>query len=262
MQIITITSDLGVKDNYVALVKAQILKLAPDVQIIDISNEIEKFNIIQASYVFGSAFLNFPEGTIHLLGVKSTQVTNSNYLLIEYHKQFIICPDNGIFTLFYKNDAAQIFKLNNSNTISTSFYLKDILAPVATEISNGKALNELGTEFSDYQQLLSFQPSSTPFSIIGRCLHMDSYGNVITNITKDFFDKTRKGRDFIIHLPGQKIEKISHTYEEVPDITALALFNSSNYLEIAINKGQARQLLFPKNINLHTDFNITVEFLE
>ncbi len=261
MAIITLTSDLGLRDNYVALVKAMVLSNCPEAQLVDICHEVEKFNIIQAAYIFGGAFHHFPENSIHVLGMKAPNNKTDRYLLIKYKKQWVLCPDNGVFTLFYDYaDQAEIYELKKELYPDSIFFMKDTLIRAACDMANGKPVKEMATATEEYLQLLNFQPTSTPSSIIGRCLYMDSYGNVITNISKQFFEQIRRNRTFTIHLPGLRISEIAASYDAVPEISALALFNTSGFLEIAINKGQARQLLFPKNINLHTDFNISVEF--
>src|SRR3982750_4230393 len=114
MQLITLTSDLGLRDNYVALVKAAILQHIPNSLVIDISHEIEKFNLMQAAYIFGNAYAHFPENTIHLIGIKS-HTEAKRLLYIELHKQKIICPDNGLFTLLPDIFDAKIYSLREKD---------------------------------------------------------------------------------------------------------------------------------------------------
>jgi len=116
-----------------------------------------------------------------------------------------------------------------------------------------------GTPCTDYMQSMLFQPTATTDSIVGRCIHIDSFGNVVSNITEHFFELVRKNRKFRIILPGTQLTKIVKDYVDVPETNALALFNSFGYLEIAINRDKASQMLFPKG---HTDFNIPVQFEE
>jgi S-adenosyl-L-methionine hydrolase (adenosine-forming) len=258
MQLITLTSDLGLRDNYVALVKASILKEIPQSSVIDISHDIEKFNIMQAAYIFGNAYAHFPEHTIHLIGIKS-HTEAKRLLYIEIHKQKIICPDNGFFTLLSDIFDAKVYSLREKDFPLGLFFLKDSMVKAAAHLMKEKTL---ATACEDYLQLMSFQPTATSDSIVGRCLHIDSFGNVVTNITQHFFDLVRKGRKFTIHLPGSQINKIVSDYGDVPETNALALFNSFGYLEIAINRAKASQLLFPKNTQANVDFNITVQFTE
>jgi S-adenosylmethionine hydrolase len=107
---------------------------------------------------------------------------------------------------------------------------------------------------------MQFRPTVTPTSIIGHCIHIDDFGNVITNITKDFFEEERKERKFSISLPGTEINKISSYYDDVSPSTALAMFNSFGYLEIAINHERASNRLFPRNMQTNTNFGIPILF--
>jgi S-adenosylmethionine hydrolase len=256
MPLITLTSDLGIKDNYVALVKAAVLSGIEGASIIDISHDIEKFNLTNAAYIFGNAYKFFPAGTIHMVGVKS-QETAKRLLYIEIDNQKIICLDNGFITLLADAHKAKVFYFDGSDFEAGLFFLKDAMV---------KALQVLITQAeavkpcNDYVQLMQFQPTVTPQSIIGRCLHIDDFGNVVTNITKTFFEAESAGRKFSINLPGVEIDKIVNDYDDVSANTALALFNTFGYLEIAINREKASKLLFPKSMHTNTDFNISIQF--
>src|SRR5688572_22244454 len=127
MPVITLTTDLGTKDNYLALAKAYILKNLPGTTIIDISNEIDKYNVQQAAYIFGNAFEQFPENTVHILGVKSANVDSKDNLLIKHKDQFIFCPDNGIYSLFSDGQEADVYKLKQELFPSSILYVRDTL---------------------------------------------------------------------------------------------------------------------------------------
>lgn len=260
MPVITLTTDLGTKDNYLALAKAYILKNLPGTAIIDISNEIDKYNVQQAAYIFGNAFEHFPENTVHILGVKSANVDSKDNLFIKHNDQFIFCPDNGIYSLFADGQRDEVYKLKAGFFPSTILYVRDTLLKAAIEFLKTNKAEDIADKTDDYLQALMFQPTYGTDAIVGKCVYIDSYGNVVTNIKKDFFESTRNNRKFTIHLPNIRIEEIAENYDDVPTSDALAIFNSAGHLEIAINKGAARQLLFPRNMHSHTDFNITVEF--
>lgn len=260
MPIITLTTDLGTKDNYLSLVKAYILKSLPGATSIDISNEIEKYNIQQAAYIFGNAYHHFPVGTIHLLAIKSSGNESGKSLFISLNGQYILCPDNGLFSLFHDGTDASVYLLDQIKFPSSTFYVRDTLTKAALDFIGHNNIGNIAKEYPEYLQALTFQPTNSGDSVVGKCIYIDSYGNVITNIKKDFFESARKDRRFTIHLPSTKITEISDNYDDVVATEALALFNSAGHLEIAINRGAARQLLFPRNMNTHTDFNITIEF--
>lgn len=256
MPLITLTSDLGTKDNYVALVKAAVMSTTQNVSIIDISHEIEKFSLTHAAYIFGNAYKLFPVGTIHLVGVKS-QAIAKRLLYIEINKQKIICLDNGFITLLQDMDKASISYFDGKEFEAGLFFMKDAMLRALVALATKP---EVLKPCKDYIQLMQFQPTVTPHSIIGRCLHIDDFGNVVTNITKTFFDKERAGRKFIINLPGVEIDRIVSDYDDVSINTALALFNTFGYLEIAINREKASRMLFPRGMNTNTDFNISIQF--
>ena len=256
MPLITLTSDLGTKDNYVALVKAAVLSTIQEVILIDISHEIEKFSLTNAAYIFGNAYKFFPANTIHLVGVKS-QAIAKRLLYIEIDKQKIICLDNGFITLLQDSPNATVSSFEGKEFEAGLFFMKDAMIHALNAISNKP---DILKPCKDYVQLIQFQPTVTPQSIIGRCLHIDDFGNVVTNITKAFFDKERANRKFIINLPGVEIERIVADYDDVSTNTALALFNTFGYLEIAINREKASRMLFPRGMNTNTDFNISIQF--
>lgn len=258
MPLITLTSDLGLRDNYVALVQAEILKSSPDSRVIDISHDIEKFNLMQAAYVFGNAYRHFPDHTFHLVGIRS-HTENKRILYIEVHKQRILCIDNGFFTLLPETFDAKIFSLYEKEFPVGLFFLRDTMVKAALELAVPGNVERLAKPCAEYLQAMPFQPTATSDSLVGRCIHIDSFGNVITNITRHFFELVRKNRKFKIILPGTQLNKIVTDYNDVPETNALALFNSFGYLEIAINRDKASQMLFSKG---HIDFNITVQFEE
>lgn len=260
MALFSLTSDLGHRDPYVAICKAELVKHCPDSTIVDISHEIDKFNLLQAAYIFAQAYRHFPEHSFHLIGVKGAQNQHSGFLICKWNNQFILCPDNGFITLLSEELPEEVYKINPKLFPSRPFFLKDVLIPVACTLANGGKIKDLAAEHEDYVRLLHYQPAGGPVSIRGRCIYIDSYGNVITNISKEFFERTRKGRKFNLFIPGLRITEISENYDAVPDTTALAIFNSAGFLEIAVNKARASQLLFPRSHNAHTDFNITIEF--
>ncbi len=259
MSLLTLTSDLGLKDNYVSLVKAEVYKSAPDTRIIDISHDIEKFNVMQAAFVFGNAYRHFPDHTFHLVGIRGNTEAK-RILYVEVHKQKILCVDNGFFTLLPETFDAKIFSLYEKEFPIGLFFLRDTMVKAAVQLSIPGNVEKLAKPCDDYVHSMPFQPTATSDSIVGRCIHIDSFGNVVTNITRHFFDLVRKNRKFKIILPGTSLNKLVADYNDVQETNALALFNSFGYLEIAINQDNASQMLFLKGKNGNIDFNITVQF--
>ena len=248
MQIITLTTDLGIKDHYVAAVKAEIYNGINEANIVDISNMISKFDIQQAAYIFKSCYKNFPENTIHIISVND-ELTNENpYLAIEYKKQFIIGPDNGIFSLIFNEIMPdRIFQINiDQDTNLLTFAAKDIFVKVACHIARGGTLEMIGTKVNHFHNTVtSLKPVIEKNTIRGIVLNIDSYGNCITNINVDTFKDIGLGRSFSIIYgnENEKIDKIHEKYKDQMEGERLAMFTSDGLLEISINQGRASSLL-------------------
>jgi len=260
MSIITLTTDLGIQDNYVALVKAAIYKQLPEINIVDISNEISKFDIQEAAFVFKNCYKEFPEGTIHIIGVNDEISVDNQHIALKIDNQFIIGPDNGIFSLIFDEIGAdKIVKLNfiqESNSLT--FPTKDVFVIAACHLARGGTLEMIGNEISDFNNKKSLLKAVTEKNMIrGNVLYIDSYGNATTNIDKLMFDKIGMGRKFTI-LYGredEEIKKISKKYKDVSPGNKLALFGTNNLLEISMNKGKASDLL-----GLHYYDTVRIEF--
>jgi S-adenosyl-L-methionine hydrolase (adenosine-forming) len=259
MQVITLTSDLGNSDFYLPALKGYLLQQLPEAQISDISHHVKKFQIEDAAYILKNAFPFFPEGTVHLIGVKSINSTNHDALLVEYKKHFFIGIDNGLFSILFDEKPSKIYKLNFTKHIdAVNFFLKDALAVVAVNLLKGKKPEQMGVPINTYLELLKFEPTTSEDAIRGIVTYVDEYENVITNISKSLFDQVGKGRQFQIFLKTRdfgSIEKIMNAYSDVRAGELVALFNLSKQLEIAINLGNASSLLYLKRGDV-----ITIEF--
>lgn len=258
MAIITLTTDLGLKDHYVGVVKGSILKDCPDVQIVDISHQIPAYDILEAAFTLKSSYTNFPDGTIHILGVNPEVNEESNHLLIEYKNQYFIGADNGVFSLIFDEKPQRIFELNISpNEEDLTFPTKDIFTKAACHIIKGGTPEMIGKPVEELVEKALFRAVSVGNTLKGLVIHIDHYGNVMTNIEETFFKSFRAGRDFVIEFRKGEydIKDISKAYNDVPEGEKVALFSSSNLLEIAINKGDASKLL-----GLRKSDTIRIEF--
>jgi len=270
MPIVTLTTDLGYRDPYLAIVKAVLLQKVNHVQIIDLSCDIKDNNISDAAFILKNSIDFFPAGSIHLIGVKfimgvksinnNHSVDNTRYLAAKYKDQYVICPDNGLITLLDENFNEKVYQLYYDNPAQHNFFLKDVFVDAAAQISQGKALSEIGMETNDYYKAFQFSSFSTPENLKGKSIYIDDFGNIITNITKDMFYKTLGKRKFSIVLPGARINKISNTYDDVKVGDALAMFNGFGYLEIALNGKSAYKMLYPRDVGRSFDFNLIIEF--
>lgn len=244
MPLLTLTSDIGSPDYLVGAVKAQLLQINPEFQIVDISHNIPPFNYPQAAYVCRSAIKNFPEYSYHLILVNLFEKKPEQLLLAFHNNQYLVCADNGLLTMILEEtpDLVIGIPLDKSATKNTT-YLTFVMGKAINKIVNGESIKSIGDPEVKYLEKKHLRPTLDNNSIDGQIIFIDSFENVIVNITREQFEEQRKGRSFhIVFKRDETIDKISETYADVPEGEKLALFNSAGYLEIAINKGNAAGL--------------------
>ena len=248
MAIITLTTDLGTRDNYVASLKASILTQNKDVNIIDISHNVECFNINQATHVLKTCFKNFPKNTVHIITVDDELNSKNEHLLAFYNQQYFLCADNGFFNLFFdvfRPDKLFQITVDQKSDILT-FASREVLSIVAWHLSRGGTPEIIGKEINNYNfDSTSIKPVIDKNSIRCTVIYIDNYGNVVTNIQKQLFQNTVGDKKFkILHgSDTDSINKISQVYNDVSIAEKLAIFDMNDYLQIAINKGNASSLL-------------------
>lgn len=244
MAIITLTTDLGNKDYYVGAVKGAILSQLPDTTIIDITHEVQPFDFFQASYIVKNAYPCFPPGTIHIVGVDAQPDAHVPYVAIEANGHYFIGADNGVFSLIFDIAPNKIVELNiKPEGDSFTFPTKDIFVKAACHIARGGTLEVIGTVMDKVLERTLFRPVMENDLVRGTIIYIDSYQNVVCNISKQFFKEAGKGRAFFIEIAGNRITEICTSYSDVVPGELLALFNAAGYLEISINKGNLASLL-------------------
>lgn len=247
MAIITLTSDLGLKDYYVAAVKGTIFNQLPKVTIVDISHQLEQYDIFQASYILKNAYPHFPQGTVHIIGVNAQPDVNAPYIAVSCDGHYFIGADNGVFSLLFDKSPDKIVELNLKQDVDTlTFPMKDLFVKAACHLARGGTLEVIGSIKEKFNEKTLFRPAIENDSIRGTIIYIDSYNNVVSNITKKLFKEVSKERKFIIDFVRYHIDTISESYNEVVEGELVAMFNSAGYLEIAMNKGRIASLL---NIN-------------
>lgn len=254
MAIITLTTDFGIKDHFVGAVKGTIYSELPDAKIVDISHEISPFNITETAYILRNAYKSFPEGSIHIIGVDSELNENNKHLGILLDNHYFICPDNGVISLLTAEIQPQkIVEINIHDRISTSFPVLDVFVKVACHLARGGTLEVIGKPITDIQKITELQPkvSDDNKTITGNIIYVDNYGNTISNISKKLYSSVGKGRPFEISANNHTFKKIFTKYSDLIDFSLpkdnqnmdgskLALFNSADYLEIAVYKSNLK----------------------
>lgn len=248
MPIITLTTDYGLKDHYVAVAKAILMSKNPLVQLVDVTHCIECYDIGRASYVVSGAYPYFPKDTIHLIAVDAELHPKASFLVMKMNDHYFVAPDNGTLSLVQEqNEGFEWIVRVHSLTIYA--HLMDLYAEIVLAIHQG-TLAQIGekVERESCVTLRNTQPQivDNGNAIRGNFMHEDHYGNLITNVSLAFFEKVGQGRPFTFSASRYSIQRIHQYYADF-DVEqkplndymgqALLLFNSENFLQIAIYKG-------------------------
>ncbi len=252
--IITLLSDFGLRDHYVAEMKAVILGICPQARIVDISHLVEKFNIRMGAFLLASATRYFPKGTIHVAVVDPGVGTKRRPLLVKTKDAFYIGPDNGLLILAaQKNRIQRVYEITNAElmlpSVSRTFHGRDVFAPVAAHLANGTSPDVLGSTIINYCVPQFTKAELRTEGLRGEVLHVDDFGNVITNITWANLQKADAKPPQMISLnSNRKVYRMLfvEAYGDVSDKSALALIGSHGFLEFAVNQGNASRILKTK----------------
>jgi len=244
---ITLTTDFGLKDPYVAEMKAVILGICPNAVIVDITHEIAKFNIRMGAYVLASAVPYFPKGSIHVTVVDPGVGTRRCPIVIQTKQSFFIGPDNGLLVLAAeKQGIMRIHELTNPRfmlpKVSNTFHGRDIFAPAAAHLMNGVKPEEFGPEIRKAVQPEFAKVTRRNGVLVGEVLHVDGFGNIITNINEKEVAQSHVKGAINVELAGYKLKlKLGKAYGEAEPQEPLALIGSHGFLEIALNQGNAAE---------------------
>jgi len=250
MAIITLTTDFGEKDHFAGATKGAIYSELPDVKIVDISHSISPFSIPEAAYIIKNAYSSFPKGTIHIIGIDSEINPENKHIALKLDDHFFICANNGIMSMICSEIApSKIVEINIHDKIQTSFPVLDVFVKVACHIARGGTLEVVGKTIDSIKPIKNIVPyvNEDKTQIIGSVIYVDNYGNVVTNIKRNFFERIQKGREFEISARNNKFKKIFNKYSEIVNFEIpedkrqdegrkLVVFNSGGFLEIAIFK--------------------------
>jgi S-adenosylmethionine hydrolase len=245
--IITLTTDFGLRDPYVAEMKAVILGICPNAQIVDVTHEVEKFNVRMGAYILACAAPHFPKGTIHIAVVDPGVGTKRRPLLIEAEKDFFIGPDNGILALAAKNQGIRhTYEISNQKLMlsrtSRTFHGRDIFAPAAAHLANRASPKDFGPEINKIVTPKFARLVKKKDAVVGEILHVDSFGNIITNFGEKELEFVGATNMVNIKLKDTKMKlKLCGAYAEVSSKEPLAIIGSHDFLEISINQGNAAE---------------------
>jgi S-adenosylmethionine hydrolase len=244
--VITLTSDFHLKDSFVGTMKGVILRIFPQARLVDITHQIAPQDILEASLVLDGAYRYFPAGSVHLVVVDPGVGGPRRPILVAGREHYFVGPDNGVFTRVLEGEPdARVIEISEGKfllpNISDTFHGRDVFAPVAAYVARGVLPDEFGAVIADPRRLDLPVPQIWGDQIRGVVVHIDSFGNIISNISREQFMEATRGRGVRVLINGRTIDRIHRTYEEQERGRVLAMFGSTDLLEIAVVGGRAER---------------------
>ncbi len=251
ISLITLLTDFGDRDYFVASMKGVILSINPQARIVDLSHQVPPQQIEDAAYLLKSCYKYFPEGTIHVAVVDPGVGSSRRPLLVNSSRYFFLAPDNGLLTPIYEDETAvEVRQIENKqyrlDSEGTTFDGRDLFAPAAAWLTRGQVPGSFGRLVRDYATLPGSEPSWEGGTLVGRVAYVDRFGNLITNFTpfhaKEVQGVTKRDR-VTIRIGGMTIEGMSRFYGEGDSLAPQALINSNGQVELFLKEGSCAELL-------------------
>lgn len=256
MAVITLLTDFGDKDYYVSIFKGDLLTACPSSNIVDISHSIPPYDINTAAFFLKNVYQHYPKNTIHIVRVYEQGIENQKILAAKYQNYFFIAPDNGVLSLVFESKPDLIVEVDIKQANLKN--LEDYYCRVVKEIIFNQNIGSIGVATNKYVEKRNILPVLEPDSINGRIIHIDNFGNIITNISNDDINRYNINIENIVveYRKNEFIKKIVKNYADVPQGYAIGRFNSIGLLEISIHCGNASQLL---GLGLHDALKIWIK---
>lgn len=247
-QIVTLTTDFGPSSPYVAAMKGAMLSINRGLQIVDLTHSIAPQKIADGAMALAGAALAFPPGTFHVVVVDPGVGTERSIVYAEIAGHRFICPDNGLLTrLANRQPPTKIIEVTNRQyfrpTVSATFHGRDIMGPVAAHLSLGLNPNLLGAPLLELRKLDLPDARRMANRIEGQVISVDSFGNLITNITREMLAGVPTDESVTVRCDEHETHGIFQTYADQPPMTLVALIGSNDQLEIAIVEDSAQIML-------------------
>lgn len=246
--IITLTTDFGSRDAYVAAMKGVMLGILPQARLVDVTHDVAAQDIMHAAFVLRTAIQWFPAGTVHLVVVDPGVGTDRRAVLALKDGQYFVGPDNGLFSLVFDSAPDELYVLDRveawlTPAPSATFHGRDLFAPVAARLAGGAPPGTLGSPAEGLTRLHWALPIVDDQGVRGWVVHVDAFGNCVTNIPRDLFEQARRGRRFKCYVGTTILDILSRSYAVVSAGEPVLLVNSSDLLEVAVFRGDASELL-------------------
>ncbi len=241
MPVITLTTEWKPYDIYYGIIKGMLSSWCPGTIVIDNAGNIPAFNISHAAFIIRNTYNNYPKGSVHIICVHSEAQKDQDHLIVRAKDHFFIGTDNGIFNLILNSDPDEVVKINHHGTSDEL----GIFAKAASELMAGKKPSDLGKSVKTLIERVPLRATIDKDVIIGSIIFIDSYGNAISNVTREVFYRVFENKDFRILIQSNKnyTEQISEKYSDVPVRDMLARFNQLDLLEMSINGDDISEIL-------------------
>jgi S-adenosylmethionine hydrolase len=279
MGVLTLLTDFGYRDHYVAALKARLLHLAPSLPVMDITHGVEPYNIAHAVHVLRAVFRDFPLGTTHLITVSdygaspAGAVATPAWHAAQHEGHYFVAADNGLLSLLCDGLPERLVRLSavapptapttasvlpSSTPIATSLNpTRDVLAPAAASLALGQSIDSLGLPTTEFYSLTNRQLRLQDNRVTGHVVHVDHYGNLITNISREAVEVTGRGRVATVKFGREAVRELRPHFAAAPPGEIVCTFDPQGCLCIAINQGHASELL-----SLYFDSQVDVWFEE
>jgi S-adenosylmethionine hydrolase len=259
MPVVTLTTDWGLRDHYLAAFKGRLISRMPDVRLVDVSHSIQPYNVLDASYILKNAYPHFPSGSIHYSGIKgkTLQGVRPELTVVSCDGHYFIGLDSGIFSLMLGDKQKTVHAVPGKGFFNSYDWVETIVDSIC-RLVEGQHPADFAQERPGVSPSFAPQPVADADSIRASVIFIDDFENLVLNVRQEFFEKIRKNREFNIELRAlkQPLKRISQWYHEVEEGELVALFNRDGYLEVALNRANASGLL---GVNLYDSVRISFQ---
>jgi hypothetical protein len=244
--IITLTTDFGLSDPFVGMMKGVILGIAPSAQLVDVTHEIQSYDILEAALIIEGSYRYFPQGTVHVIVVDPGVGSERRPMAAAANGHIFVAPDNGVLSLILHTDPGAsltpAYQITNDSLfkgpVSRTFHGRDIFAPVAAHLARGTPVESVGPRIVDFVKKPLPMPRSQGDTTVGTVLRIDKFGNIITNLRLD-----NLGEEFTIRVAGLSITRLCSSFAEADPGEFVAIEGSAGFIELALNQGSAADRL-------------------
>jgi len=245
--IVTLTTDFGLQDHYVGAMKGVLLGICPQAQVVDISHQVQPFQISEGAYLIAQACSSFPPKTVHVVVVDPGVGSARRPIVVEAARQFFVAPDNGVLAMIYAAQQHKVRVIANQRyfrrPVSRTFHGRDIFAPAAAHLAAGLPAARLGKRIEDYLRPAFLKPQRIgKRTWTGQVLHIDHFGNVVTNFHGGDFPDLEM-RNVSMALGTHELHVVARSYAECGEGELFLIVGSSGYLEVSVNQASAARAI-------------------